>query len=126
MRGEFDRVSDSKLVPTLPEIAPRIFTIRGAKVIVSIHLAELYGVPHKALMQAVRRNLKRFPDDFLFQLSRQEFDRLKSQIVTSKMGRGGKQKLPYVFTENGLAMLSSAQTDWSCFTEDRTSRCWNR
>ena len=54
------------LVPALPEIKTRIFTVRGQKVILSLHLAELYGVPHKALMQAVRRNLKRFPTDFVF------------------------------------------------------------
>jgi hypothetical protein len=101
-------VSGAKLIPTSPEIAPRIFTIRGAKVIVSIHLAELYGVPHKALMQAVRRNSKRFPSDFVFQLSRQEFNNLKSQIVTSKtVGRGGLRKMPSAFTEHGALMAAN-------------------
>lgn len=69
-------------------------------------LAELYGVETKVLNQAVKRNLKRFPEDFMFQLDQQEYGFLKSQIVTSKVGRGGKQKQPFVFTENGVAMLS--------------------
>lgn len=69
-------------------------------------LAELYEVETKVLNQAVRRNIDRFPNDFMFQLSSEEYQILKSQIVTSKKGSGGKQKLPLVFTENGLAMLS--------------------
>lgn len=69
--------------------------------------AFLYGVDTKVLNQAVRRNIKRFPDDFMFQLSEIEWDFLKSQFVTSNLGRGGKQKLPLVFTEYGVAMLSS-------------------
>ena len=70
-------------------------------------LAELYGVETRVLNQSVRRNLKRFPDDFMFKLTREENEALKSQIVTSKEGRGGKQKQPLVFTENGVAMLSA-------------------
>jgi hypothetical protein len=69
-------------------------------------LAELYQVETKALVQAVQRNAKRFPRDFMFQLSFQEFTALRSQIVTSK-GRGGRRTAPYVFTEHGVAMLSS-------------------
>lgn len=69
-------------------------------------LAKLYGVEVRVLNQSVRRNLKRFPDDFMFKLIKEEYDFLKSQIVTSKLGRGGKQKQPLVFTENGVAMLS--------------------
>lgn len=68
-------------------------------------LAELYGVEPKVLMQAVQRNMARFPADFVFQLSNQEFANLKSQIVTSSWG--GVRKLPYAFTEQGVAMLSS-------------------
>lgn len=69
-------------------------------------LAKLYQVETKVLNQAVKRNLNRFPMDFMFQLSSEEYYSLKSQFVTSKTSRGGKQKLPFVFTENGLAMLS--------------------
>ncbi len=69
-------------------------------------LADLYQVETKALVQAVQRNRKRFPPDFMFQLSFQEFTALRSQIVTSK-GRGGRRTPPYAFTEHGVAMLSS-------------------
>lgn len=69
-------------------------------------LAKLYGVETKVLNQQVKRNMARFPDDFMFQLTKDEFETLKSQFVTSKQGSGGKQKLPLVFTENGVAMLS--------------------
>lgn len=73
-------------------------------------LAELYGVPTKALVQAVKRNHQRFPFDFVFQLTDQEVTRLRSQIVTSnasRSGRGGRRTFPYAFTEQGVAMLSS-------------------
>jgi hypothetical protein len=70
-------------------------------------LAELYRVPTKVLIQAVKRNQERFPDDFAFQLTRQELAHLRSQIVTSNVGRGGRRYLPYAFTEQGVAMLSS-------------------
>ncbi len=70
-------------------------------------LAKLYGVETKRLNEQVRRNLDRFPKDFMFQLTAQEYEFLKSQFATSKAGRGGKQKQPLVFTENGVAMLSS-------------------
>lgn len=71
----------------------------------SFDLAELYGVAVKALNQAVRRNLDRFPEDFMFQLTQEEFNNLKSQIVTSSWG-GIRRALPYAFTEQGIAMLS--------------------
>ena len=70
-------------------------------------LAELYGVATKALVQAASRNKERFPHDFMFQLSAQEFKSLRSQTVTSKRGRGGRRHAPYAFTEQGVAMLSS-------------------
>ena len=70
-------------------------------------LAELYEVDTKVLNQAVKRNISRFPLDFMFQLTSEECDYLRSQIVTSKVGRGGRRYLPYVFTENGVAMLST-------------------
>ncbi|MCB0311478.1 MAG: ORF6N domain-containing protein, partial [Bdellovibrionales bacterium] len=83
-----------------------IYQIRGERVLIDQDLADLYGVETKALTQAVRRNKERFPADFMFQLSDQEFMALRSQIVTSK-GRGGRRTAPYVFTEQGVAMLSS-------------------
>lgn len=90
----------------LSKIEKMIYVIRGQKVMLDSDLAQLYDVETKVLNQAVKRNLDRFPSDFMFQLTTEEYGLLKSQIVTSKMGRGGKVKLPYVFTENGLAMLS--------------------
>ena len=89
-------------------IEKRILLIRGQKVMLDSDLAALYGVETKALNQAVRRNIKRFPEDFMFELSREENDSLRSQIVTLKSGRGQHRKyLPYAFTEQGVAMLSS-------------------
>lgn len=90
----------------LSKIEKMIYVIRGQKVMLDSDLAELYEVETKVLNQAVKRNPDRFPEDFMFQLTSEEYHLLKSQIVTSKTGRGGKQKLPFVFTENGLAMLS--------------------
>ena len=87
-------------------IARLIFSIRGQRVMFDSDLADLYGVANKALIQAVKRNINRFPSDFMFQINNQELARLRSQIVTSK-GRGGRRYAPYVFTEQGVAMLSS-------------------
>lgn len=85
-----------------------IYLIRGQKVLLSGHLAELYGVEARALTQAVKRNSGRFPADFLFRLSSEEFTALRSQIVTLEKGRGRYPKYPpYAFTEQGVAMLSS-------------------
>ncbi|MBQ8812424.1 MAG: ORF6N domain-containing protein [Bacteroidales bacterium] len=81
-----------------------IYEIRGQKVMLDKDLAKMYGVETKVLNQAVKRNMKRFPEDFMFQLTQEEYDILKSQFVTSSWG--GTRKLPYVFTEQGLAMLS--------------------
>lgn len=83
-----------------------IFLIRGQKVMLDRDLAELYGVETRGLIQAVKRNPERFPSDFMFQITKEEFHRLRSQIVISK-GRGGRRYLPYAFTEQGVAMLSS-------------------
>ncbi|MSU47981.1 MAG: ORF6N domain-containing protein [Opitutus sp.] len=90
----------------MERIESRIHFLRGEKVILDADLAELYGVVLKALNQTVRRNLERFPSDFMFQLTREEFVNLKSQFVTSSWGYGGRRKLPLVFTEQGVAMLS--------------------
>jgi len=89
------------------EIGEIIYLIRGQRVLIDSDLANLYGVETKRLNEQVRRNIDRFPEDFMFQLTTQEYEFLKSQIATSKQGSGGKQKLPSVFTENGVAMLSS-------------------
>ena len=94
------------LVP-LALIERRIYVVRGHKVMKDSELAELYEVPTKAFNQAVRRNRQRFPEDFMFQLTKGEEDVLRSQIVTSKIGRGGRRYRPFVFTEQGVAMLSS-------------------
>jgi hypothetical protein len=88
-------------------ITNKIHLVRGLRVMFDDDLAELYKVPTKVLNQAVRRNLFRFPEDFMFQLSDNEFKRLRSQFVTSNVGRGGRRSLPYAFTEHGVAMLSS-------------------
>lgn len=87
-------------------IERKIFLIRDKKVMVDNDLAGLYRVPTKVLTQSVKRNLKRFPVDFMWQLTKQDAKRLRSQFVTSK-GRGGRRYCPYVFTEQGVAMLSS-------------------
>jgi hypothetical protein len=93
------------LVPS-ERIEQSILLIRQHKVLLDADLAQLYGVETKALTRAVRRNLDRFPDDFMFQLSQVEFDNLRSQFGTS--GRwGGRRYRPYAFTEQGVAMLSS-------------------
>ncbi|MBL4754219.1 MAG: ORF6N domain-containing protein [Flavobacteriales bacterium] len=91
----------------LQVIQKKIYEIRGQKVMLDFDLAELYEVETRILNQAVKRNLKRFPDDFMFQLNKTEWETLKSQIVISKAEkRGGTQKSPSAFTEQGLAMLS--------------------
>ncbi|MFZ5799222.1 MAG: ORF6N domain-containing protein [Thermodesulfobacteriota bacterium] len=95
------------LVP-VEAIASRIYLIRQQRVILDRDLAELYGVETRALTQAVRRNMRRFPDDFMFILEEREFNLLMSQSVISKTtGRGGTRKPPMAFTEQGVAMLSS-------------------
>lgn len=86
-------------------IQNKIYEIRGLRVMLDFDLAELYEVETRILNQAVKRNIKRFPQDFMFQLTNKEFDNLISQIVTSSWG--GTRKLPFAFTEQGVAMLSS-------------------
>jgi hypothetical protein len=89
-------------------IERKIYLIRGHKVMLDSDLAEMYEVPTRVLLQAVKRNLNRFPEDFMIQLKYQDIAALRSQIVTLKTGRGEHKKYtPYVFTENGVAMLSS-------------------
>jgi hypothetical protein len=90
-----------------PAIEKRIFVIRERQVMLDEDLADLYGVETRVLTQQVKRNMKRFPADFMFQLTKAETKALRSQIVTSNEGRGGRRYAPYVFTEQGVAMLSS-------------------
>lgn len=93
--------------PLLKEIESKIYIIRGQKVMLDFDLADLYQVSTRQLNQQVRRNMDRFPIDFMFSLTSQEFSLLMSQIVTSNTGRGGRRKLPLAFTEQGIAMLST-------------------
>ena len=88
----------------LEEIRNRIYEIRGRQVMLDKDLAELYGVQTRDLNKAVKRNIERFPEDFMFQLNKEEMDNLKCQFGTSSWG--GTRKLPYAFTEQGVAMLS--------------------
>ena len=90
----------------LERVEKTIYLIRGEKVILDAELAELYGVDNRALIQAVKRNANRFPKGFVFQLTKVEFDSLRSQIVISK-SRGGRRTLPYAFTEHGAIMAAS-------------------
>ncbi len=95
------------IIPT-EVVKSRIYLLRGQKVLLDSDLAELSQVETKRLIQAVKRNIERFPDDFMFQLQDQELGVLRSQIVTSRSGHGGRRYAPYAFTEQGVAMLSSA------------------
>ncbi|MBQ9004376.1 MAG: ORF6N domain-containing protein [Eggerthellaceae bacterium] len=91
-----------------PAIRDLIYTVRGKQVMLDSDLAMLYGVETKVFNQAIKRNMKRFPERFRFQLTQEEAESLRSQIVTSnKTGRGGRRYLPYVFTEQGVSMLSA-------------------
>ncbi len=106
------------LIP-IERIEQKIYFIRGEKVMLDKDLAELYGVTTRVFNQAIKRNLKRFPEDFMFQLTKEEYEALRfqigtsndkslrSQIVTSKTGRGGRRYLPYVFTEHGAMMAAN-------------------
>lgn len=106
-----------RLVYLIPQerIENKIFLFRENKVMIDRDLAELYGVETKALNLAVKRNIDRFPEDFMFQLTEDEDSVLRFQIETSKKGRGGRRYLPYVFTQEGVAMLSQC-------TEQQTFR----
>ncbi len=93
--------------PLQPHIESRILALRAQRVMLDADLAALYEVQTKVLVQAVKRNTARFPADFMFQLSSEEFDNLRSQFVTSSSGYGGRRYAPYAFTEQGVAMLST-------------------
>jgi len=90
---------------SLVEVELSILTLRGQRILLAHDLAQLYDVETKVLMQAVKRNIERFPSDFMFQLDKDEWANLRSQVVTSN--RGGTRYAPYAFTEQGVSMLSS-------------------
>jgi hypothetical protein len=94
-----------KDIVSIEDIQAKIYTIRGVQVMLDSDLAKLYDVEVRVLNQAVKRNKERFPEDFMFQLTEEEYENLKSQIVTSSWG--GRRYLPYAFTEQGVAMLSA-------------------
>jgi phage regulator Rha-like protein len=98
--------SQNAIVPTAL-ISQKIFFVRGTRVMLDADLARLYGVATKNLNKAVKRNANRFPSDFMFQLSLKELHSLRFQSGTSKPAPGGRRYVPYVFTEQGVAMLSS-------------------
>jgi len=98
----------TKTVIKIENIASQVLFVRGEKVLLDFHLAELYEVETRVLKQQIRRNIDRFPADFMFELSKKEWDSLRSQFVTLNTGRGQHSKyLPFAFTEQGIAMLSS-------------------
>ena len=101
-----DKMSKNRSLIPLERIERSILLIRGQKVMLSPDLAELYQVEPRVLVQAVKRNIARFPEDFMFQLTEEEFYNLKSQFVISSWG-GLRRAKPYAFTEQGVAMLSS-------------------
>jgi ORF6N domain len=103
LKPQSDTLLSRLRVENIPQ---RILTIRGHRVMLDVDLAKLYGVTTKRLNEAVRRNTARFPNDFMFQLAPGEVESLRSQFATSN-GRGGRRYLPYAFTEQGVAMLSS-------------------
>ena len=95
------------MLPQVKSIERSILLIRGHKVLLDADLAALYGVGTKRLNEQVKRNRSRFPQDFMFQVTQEEAESLRSQSATSKRGRGGRRYAPFVFTEQGVAMLST-------------------
>lgn len=106
-RSEKKKFIHKRFIATFELLEKKIFILRGKKIMIDTDLAALYGVQVKILNQSVKRNSERFPEDFMFQLSSEEFNWWKSQFVTSKSVLQGKRKAPFVFTEQGIAMLSS-------------------
>ena len=99
-------MADKNAIVSVKQIESLILTFHGQRIMLDADLAKLYGVDTRVLVQAVKRNIERFPKDFMFQLSRKDFDILRSQAVTSSQW-GGRRYPPYAFTEQGVAMLSS-------------------
>ncbi len=102
-----DQADGAVSIVPVEQVQAKILTIRGQRVILDADLATLYGVTTSRLNEQVKRNIERFPADFAFRLSHQEFDGLMSQFATSNVGRGGRRKLPYAFTEHGALMAAS-------------------
>src|SRR5437764_5344177 len=100
-------MSESSSLILVEQIEPLILSIRGQKVMLDSDLARVYGTTTKRLNEQVKRNQPRFPDDFAFQLTPEEWAALRSQIATSKPGRGGRRHLPFAFTEHGAIMAAS-------------------
>jgi len=111
-------MSTNSLIP-VERIVQSILLIRGHTIMLDTDLAALYEVETRTLIQAVKRNVDRFPDDFMFQLTKQEFDDLRSHFVTSSWG--GRRYPPYAFTEQGVAMLSSVLRSKQTSEEDEAS-----
>ena len=103
------------LMVDLQLIQSKIYEIRGQRVMLDFDLAQMYGTETKVLKQAVKRNIKRFPTDFMFELNKEEFEFLRSQFVTSNQ-RGGTRYMPFAFTEQGVAMLSSISVSYTHLT----------
>ncbi len=104
-RGKPVTKNGSELLP-LP-VVEEIFAVRGTRVILDVDLARIYGVEARSLNQAVKRNASRFPRDFAFQLTSEEFDDLRSQSVISRSAHGGRRYLPWAFTEHGAIMAAT-------------------
>jgi len=109
-----------------PAIEKRIFVVRERQVMLDEDLADLYGVETRVLVQQVKRNAKRFPADFMFQLTKAEAEALRSQFVTSNEGRGGRRYAPYVFAEQGVAMLGGSAKRSSHCREHRDHASFRR
>jgi len=105
--GERHKMEGQTSLIPMERIERAILSIRGEKVMLDGDLAEIYGVETRILNQAVKRNIERFPADFMFQLTSKEVEALRSQIVISNEGRGGRRYLPYAFTEHGALMLAN-------------------
>ena len=103
-------MTDKKSLVVAENIETKILTIRGQKVMLDADLAALYGVETRRLNEQVNRNRERFPEDFMFQLTGEEFANLMSQNATSSSGYGGRRKLPRVFTEHGAIMAAKTNT----------------
>lgn len=100
------QVGEATSIVPVEQVQAKILMVRGQRVILDADLAMLYGVTTSRLNEQVKRNVERFPADFAFRLNRHEFDGLISQIATSNVGRGGRRKLPYAFTEHGAIMVA--------------------
>jgi hypothetical protein len=109
----------SEEVKTASIRTDRIVFLRGQRVVLDEDLAAVYGVSTKRLNEQIRRNLERFPEDFLFQLSDQEVSDLRSQFATSKAGRGGRRYKPYAFTEHGAVMAANVLNSPNCHSSKR-------